>query len=152
MLGNKWLIRSMQNSNLSRISLVHHIGRRGSFLLFLSLLDLIYSFSLAFPSPTAVKGSSLLFLASIFPLDIWALLWGLVGLNCLIFAFKSRDAPGFASAMFLKVLWALTFLLGWIFAGVERGYLSTAIWGAFAAVLWLVSTWPESGRSEEMLS
>jgi len=41
------------------------------------------------------------------------------------------------------VLWALVFLLGWVFADVERGYLSTAIWGAFAAVLALIATWPE---------
>jgi hypothetical protein len=48
--------------------------------------------------------------------------------------------------MFVKVLWAVTFLLDWLFADVERGYLSTAIWRAFAAVLGLIATWPDDAR------
>jgi len=127
----------------------YRVGRRGVFLLFLSLLDIVYASGLAFPTETAKNGDALLFLANILPLDIWALLWFITGVICFIFAFKARDAPGFAVAMFIKVLWALVFLLGWMFAGVERGYLSTAIWGAFAAVLWLISTWPEPTKIRE---
>ena len=127
----------------------YRVGRRGFFLLFLSTLDIIYAFSLAFPTKTATNSFTLSFLATILPLNVWALLWALVGVSCFFFAFKSKDAPGYAAAMFLKVLWALIFLLGWIFAGVERGYLSTTIWGAFAAVVWLISTWPEPSNIQE---
>ena len=77
------------------------------------------------------------------PLEVWGALWATVGTLCFVFAFMQQDAPGYAAAMFIKVLWALVFLLGWAFADVERGYLSTAIWGAFAAVLALIATWPE---------
>jgi hypothetical protein len=119
------------------------IGRRGSFLLFLSLLDLIYGYALAFPTPAARLNPTYSFLAEILPLWAWSLLWVGVGIVCAVFAFKQRDAPAYAAAMFIKILWALTFLLGWIFADVERGYLSTAIWGAFALIVILIATWPE---------
>jgi hypothetical protein len=123
------------------------IGRRGAFLLFLSLLDLIYGFSLAFPGK-AVSNPIYIYLASIAPIGMWSVLWTAVGIICLVFAFKEKDAIAFTAAMFIKVLWALLFLFGWFFAGVDRGYLSTAIWGSFAAVLALVSTWPDPLKHE----
>jgi hypothetical protein len=128
--------------------LFERIGRRGAFLLFLALLDLVQGYAMAFPTPRAVQNPTYQFLASIAPLWVWALLWTVVGVICLVFAFKQQDAPGYAAAMFIKVLWALVFLLGWIFADVERGYLSTAIWAAFAAVLALISSWPEPRESQ----
>jgi hypothetical protein len=136
----------VSESNLSKNSfkrLALRVGRRGAFLLFLAILDWIYAYALAFPTPVAIKSPTYTFLATTFSLPVWASVWAIVGTICFVFAFRERDAPGYAAAMFLKILWAVTFLLGWIFADVERGYLSTAIWGAFAAVLALISTWPE---------
>lgn len=126
------------------------IGRRGAFLIFLALLDLIYAYGLAFPTERSVNSPTSKFLASTMPLWAWGALWAVVGLVCLFFAFRIKDRIGYAAAMFIKVLWALMFLLGWLFADVERGYLSTAIWGAFAAVLWLISGWQENPRDPEV--
>lgn len=123
--------------------LIHRIGRRGAFLAFLALLDVIYSYALLYPTPRAASNPTYVFLAAVMPLWAWGLLWGAVGAICLLYALKKHDGPGYAAAMFLKVLWALMFLLGWLFADVERGYLSTAIWGAFAAVLAIIASWPE---------
>lgn len=122
------------------------LGRRGSFLLFLALLDLVYGFSLLLPTADARINPSFLFLANILPLELWGLLWLAVGLVCLVFAFRKQDSFGFAAAMFLKILWAMTFLLGWIFVGLPRAYLSATIWGAFVIIIWLISTWPEGGK------
>lgn len=126
------------------------IGRRGAFLLFLALLDLIYAYGLAFPTARSAYSPTSLFLADTMPLWAWGALWGAVGLSCLFFAFRRKDRIGYAIAMFLKVLWALMFLLGWLFADVERGYLSTAIWGAFGAVLWIIAGWQENQRDPEV--
>lgn len=125
--------------------LVHKVGRRGAFLTFLALLDLVYAYSLFFPTEQSRRNPTSLFLADIAPLWFWGVLWGAVGLACAFFVFRRKDAPAFAAAMFIKVLWSLTFLIGWIVGLVERGYLSTAIWGAFALVVALISTWPEPG-------
>lgn len=133
----------MEKVRSSLIALSQRTGRRGAFLLFLSLLDLVYAYGLAFPTPRAASNPTYQFLASTLPLEVWGALWAVVGTLCFVFAFRQQDAPGYAAAMFIKVLWALVFLLGWMFADVERGYLSTAIWGAFAAVLALIATWPE---------
>lgn len=131
-----------------RGALTHQIGRRGSFLAFLFLLDAIYAYSLFFPTTQSLQTPTSVFLLHIAPLWVWGLLWGAAGLVCLFYAFHRNDAPGFAAAMFMKTLWSLTFLLGWLFAGVERGYLTATIWGAFAAVCLLISTWPEPPGNE----
>ncbi|SRR6266536_3075455 len=130
--------------------LVHRVGRRGAFLLFLALLDWVYAIGLAFPSPSIIRNPIYLFLTDILPLQLWSFIWATVGTVCLIYAFRRYDAPAYAAAMFLKTLWALIFLLGWMFASVERGYLATAVWGSFAAVLSLIATWPEPVRLEKL--
>lgn len=127
----------------------HKIGRRGAFLLFLSLLDFVYSFGLFNPTPQSLKNPTYIFLQTALGLKFWGSLWLITGFICLIFAFRKKDAYGFAAAMFIKILWALLFLLGWLFAGVERGYLSTAIWGGFAATLALIASWPEPHHKEK---
>src|SRR5687768_11084491 len=94
--------------------LIQHIGRRGAFLLFLALLDLIYGYSLLFPTLRSLTNPTTLFLVEIAPLSVWGGLWLAVGILCLIFAFRRRDTIGFAAAMFLKVFWGLVFLFGWM--------------------------------------
>lgn len=125
------------------VNIFRRVGRRGSFLLFLALLDVTNAFALATPDKQASSMPAYVFLASILPLWCWAIPWAGVGLLCLFYAFRKNDAVAYGVAMFLKVFWALVFLLGWIFVHVDRGYLSTTVWGAFAAVLLLIATWPE---------
>lgn len=119
------------------------IGRRGCALLFLALLDLVYCVSLLAPSRTLRVSPSFQFLGKVMPIGCWAALWGLAGVICLAFAFRRRDQPGFAAAIGLKVLWGTVYLGGWLFADLERGYVSAAIWLAFAAFVALLAGWPE---------
>jgi len=128
---------------MAKHPILRKIGRRGTFLLFLTILDYIYAFSLVFPSPNSVIQPTYSFLAAVLPLEIWAMLWAVVGTICLVYAFKKDDSPGYAVAMFIKILWAVIFLLGWLWADVDRGYLSATIWGAFAGVLGIIATWPD---------
>jgi predicted MFS family arabinose efflux permease len=123
--------------------LAHRVGHRGSALLFFALLDLIYCISLLFPPERTRRTESFLFLAAMLPLWVWAALWGAVGAVCLVFAFRRRDQPGFASAIGIKVLWAGVYLGGWIAGHLERGYVSAVVWGALAALAGLLSSWPE---------
>lgn len=133
-------------------NLLYPVGRRGAFLIFLAMLDWVYGLALLYPSPQSLTNPTYVFLNRIFPLPVWASLWIIVGTLCFAFAFRVNDAIGYAAAMFIKVLWGLTFLLGWIFAGVERGYLSAAIWLAFAGLLALVATWPDEYKAHGIAS
>lgn len=120
------------------------IGRRGAMLLFLACLDVIYATSLAHPPAESARNASLLYVSTIAPLWCWAALWGGVGVVCLVQAFVRHDQIAFTAAMGLKVLWGLTFLLGWLFVGLDRGWVSAVVWLAFAAEVYVVSGWPEA--------
>jgi hypothetical protein len=119
------------------------VGRRGSALLFFAVLDLIYSFSLYHPAPRAAATPAFVFIAGIVPLWAWATLWLVVGLLCLVGAFVREDSFAWAAAMLLKVLWGSVFLTGWWLAGLERGWVSAAIWLCSAALVALLAGWPE---------
>lgn len=129
-----------------RSRIVSTIGRRGCFLLFLSMLDIVQAYGLIFPTPTVLESQSYIFLSSLMPLHVWGTLWGVVGIVCLYYAFKRDDMVAFSAGMFIKSLWAFMFLLGWALAGIERGYLLSAIWGAFALTLAMVATWSEDAH------
>lgn len=131
--------------NLPRAArtVVLRVGRRGYFLLFLALLDAVYGASLLNPTPRSLDNPTTQFLLRVLPLPAWACVWLLVGAICLVSAFRFNDAAGFAAAMGLKTLWGSLFLIGWVVADVERGYLSAVIWLAFAGLLALVVPWPD---------
>lgn len=118
------------------------IGRRGCALLFFSLLDLVYAASLV----NAPENGAYRFLAGVLPLPVWAGLWAAVGLLCAIQAFMRSDRAAFAAASLIKVVWGIIQLLGWVLAGVERGYVSAAIWLALAAFVHVIAGWPEPPR------
>lgn len=121
------------------------VGRRGRALIFFGSLDLIYAVSLAAPGAQAQKTPFFLWLTSVLPLPLWAALWAVVGINCLVHAVRRRDGIGYAGAIFLKVGWGLVSLGGWIAGGIERGYVSAAIWLGLAYLVWVLAGWPESG-------
>jgi hypothetical protein len=124
------------------------IGRRGAALLFFAFLDLVYCWSLLDPPASARRSPSFVFLAGVAPLWAWAAAWGGVGVTCLVFALRREDAPAFTAAIGLKVMWGLLFAGGWLFAGLERGYVSAAVWLAFASLVGLLAGWPEVPRGE----
>ena len=123
-----------------------HVGLRGRVLLFFGCLDLIYAISLIAPDQETRGRAFFVWLASIFPLWAWAGLWGAVGLICLWQALCRRDQIGFTAAACLKVFWGLACTGGWLVGGVERGYVSAAIWLGLAYLMARVlAPWPEPG-------
>jgi hypothetical protein len=125
----------------------HHawrrLGRRGTALLFLCFIDLIFAYGYLWPGPRDTWSPSMEFVATVAPLPVWALLWGAVGLVCLQQAFRDNDKVGFGCAVMIKVLWALLHLLGTLVGDLDRGHLYIAVWMAGAGWVWIISTWPE---------
>lgn len=129
------------------------VGRRGATLLFLACVDFAYAGSLAKPAAETAQLSTTRFIAALLPLWVWAAVWGVVGVVCVAGAFTRADRWAFAAAMSLKVLWGVTFMLGWAFAGLDRGWISGIIFAAFAAFTFMVSGWPEppaAGRGQKV--
>lgn len=120
-----------------------HVGRRGEFLLFLVILDVLYGLSLLSPMASARQTPTVRFLAAVMPLPWWAVLWLAVGAVCLVGAFTVADRFAFAAATGLKVLWGSMFLLGWLAGVIERGWVSAVIWLIFAAWVMRLASWPE---------
>jgi hypothetical protein len=123
------------------------IGRRGSSLLFLALLDVVYGTGLAFITDIGRVAASYQFMAQVAPLEVWASVWYLVGAVCLVQAFMLRDQVAFGCAVALKTTWGGITLLGWAVHGVPRGYVSAAIWLAFAGWVFIISGWSENDRN-----
>lgn len=122
-----------------------HLGRRGRVLLFFGCLDLVYALSLAAPGAEVRRTAFFTWLAHIAPLWLWAGAWAGVGAVCLWQAFCRRDRIGYTAAIALKVCWGLVCVGGWLFGGVERGYVSAAIWLGLAWMVGTLAGWPEPG-------
>lgn len=113
------------------------IGKRGAALSFFVVLDFAFCFGLLeVPRPLS---SFYLWMDSIIPLTVWAAVWGITGLVCLVFMFLIHDTPAFMMAVGLKIGWGLLSLLGWVAGVADRGYLSAVIWLGFAALVFLIA-------------
>lgn len=114
------------------------VGRRGVTLLFLALLDLLYPIGLA-GQPDSVRAGY----EVIAPWQVWACLWVLVGLVCLIQAFAHWDRVAFTVAVAIKVAWGSVSLIAWVTGVSPRGWLPALVWLAFSGLIAVISTWPE---------
>lgn len=120
-----------------RSALATRLGRRGAALLFFTMLDSVYCYGLlTLPRPLAPFYA---WMNAVVPLSVWAAGWGLVGLACLLYAFRAYDTPAFMAAVSLKVGWGLLSFFGWIAGAVDRGYVSTVVWLGFAAFVFLIA-------------
>lgn len=122
------------------------LGRRGASLLFFALVDLVYATALGFAPTQTARSSSYAFLASILPLWAWALPWGVVGLLCVYYALRAEDRVAFAAVSALSVGWSVLNLAGWMLGEIPRGFVTAAVWAAFAAFCQMIAGWPERAR------
>ncbi len=125
--------------------LVERIGRRGAALAFFALLDLVYAYSLFFPAAETRRTSTTRFIESVAPLPLWGALWAGAGLACLVCVLRVYDRIGFAATMAVQTLWGLLFAVATV-VGVERAYLSAALWLCAAGWVAIISGWPEPPR------
>ncbi len=126
--------------------LVRRVGRRGAALLFFAVLDVIYGWALLVPTSSALTSPGYRWLASVLPLQVWGGIWLLAGVLCLVGAVVHEDTAAWVAAMSIKVMWGLLWFLGWAIAGVERGWVSAAVWLPMAALVALLASWPEPGN------
>jgi hypothetical protein len=126
------------------------IGRRGAFLGFLALLDLVVGFSLTQPLPFGLTAKVLYQpFVMIMPLRLWALWWISTGLVALVACVWTRIRPAmFGLGALLKTAWGLGYLVGWAadMPAFGRGYYGTAVWISFAFVTLTVAGWRENGE------
>jgi hypothetical protein len=123
-------------------SLVVRVGRRGSYLLFLALLDLVYGWSLISIANPLLNHIDL----GLSPLT-WGIMWAVTGLVCLIEAFATLDRLAFTMAVLLKFLWGTTMILSWwLTATNPYGWIGGTVFLAFAAATAVISFWPEQRR------
>jgi hypothetical protein len=122
-----------------------HVGKRGRVLAFFGALDVVYAVSLAAPDATTRNTPFFGWLGQIAPLWAWSLMWAMVGAVCLWQALCRRDGIGFAAAIALKICWGGVCLGAWLFGGVDRGYVSAAIWLGLAYFVSTIAGWPEPG-------
>jgi len=81
---------------------------------------------------------------AVMPMPAWAALWGGVGALTGVGAGWRPARPwAFATAALVKATWGMVYLVGWLAGDMPRGYLSAAIWCTFAAVVLIISAWPE---------
>jgi hypothetical protein len=119
--------------------LLHRIGHRGAFLLFLSLLDFLYGYSLLAIPRQQWQG--------VLPMQVWGWIWIAGGFICLIGATLKHDRIPFAAAATLKAGWATAWVKIWLFdPNTKLAWVSVAVWSAFSALVVIVSTWPEVRR------
>jgi DMSO reductase anchor subunit len=128
--------------------ILRRAGRRGAALLVFAFIDVVLGWSLVDPS-TRKQTAALPMYAAIqkaAPLPVWGALWLAVAAVCVVFAFRRRDAPAYACAVGIKLVWAVGFLASWAFYGAARSWLAAATWGVVAALVYLISGWPEPDR------
>jgi hypothetical protein len=125
--------------------LVLRVGRRGAALLAFSSIDVVIGVS--FMNPDAAAQTKALpayaALLRVAPLPVWAWLWLAVAVACLVGAFCEMDRVAFGAAIGIKIVWASGFLAAWIFYDAQRAWLSAATWGVVAALVLVISGWPE---------
>jgi len=121
---------------------MHRIGHRGSFLLFLALLDVLYGYSLWVTPPfQQIYNLSLSWTA-------WGAIWVSAGVILLIGAFVRDDRVPFAVASSIKAAWAAVWFKIWVLTPhvLPRAWVSVVIWLSFSALVGVISTWPEGHR------
>ena len=114
------------------------IGRRGTTLLFLALVALLYPIGLAGQPPAARQGYEL-----IAPWQVWAGAWAVTGGLCLAQAFMRRDRVAFTAAVAILLAWGSTALAAWLMGINPRGWLSALVWLALGGLIAVISTWTE---------
>jgi hypothetical protein len=122
------------------IWLVHKLGRRGAFLLFLTILDACYGYALVSTSLRALETGPDLLL----PPHVWGWIWVGVGVVCLTGAVSRRDYFQFAVAATLKAAWAAVYADIWVVQHGQLAWISVVVWGCFSMLVLVVASWPES--------
>lgn len=113
------------------------VGRRGLFLAFLAILDVIYGYFVLNPPP----GSPGQYYP-LLPEDTWGILWLVTGTACALGIFTRRDRIPYTMGALMMTAWGLRYAYLW-YLGIAYAWVSTAVWLAFAFTIVVIASWPE---------
>lgn len=129
------------------IRLRRRIGRRGCALLFFAMLETSYATSLVCVDPA--PGGANAFLATLLPLWVWSVPWGVAALLGTVQAFTVEARAAFAMTSALSAGWAVLHVAGLLLGALStRAFVGGAIWLAFAAFCQVIAGWPEAARRD----
>lgn len=122
-----------------------HVGHRGAVMAFLTMLDILFGYSLGVePGPQANYNLVL-------SLHAWSLVWFGVGVLLATGISATRDKFHYGIAVALKVAWSIVLLRAWMFEGYARGWVTALIWGGFAVLIFIIASWPEGSIRKKPL-
>lgn len=127
--------------------MLKYTGRRGATLLLLAFLDVAIGYSV-FSAESSGRAEVYSGQADLFPLWVWAVAWWGTAVILAFSAFRRHDAVGFGLASGIKLVWALSFAVGFFFHAQDRAWISAVTWLAIAIWLQIVSAWPEERHYE----
>ena len=114
------------------------VGRRGTALAILAILDISYGTSLlAGHIPAATIADEIL------PLTWWGWTWISIGLFLATGIPRVADHWQFAVAALFKSFWALMITWYWVTHHTHGGWGAAGTWLGLAAMVLLISGWPE---------
>lgn len=152
------MIRDLLLSLDHRVALVvswiaRRVGRRGATLLTLATVDLVIGVLLINPDlhDQTVRVPSYRLIVYV-PLPVWGCIWIVVGLVCLVSAWRRSDRLAFGLAIMIKLLWGGLILGAWLFKGAPLAWAGAVVWFALAAWVAISSGWPERPNGPDRLS
>lgn len=119
----------------------YRIGRRGATLIFLGLLDVLFGYSFIVAPATTTRGINYLL-----PYAVWGWVWIAAGIVCFVLAPAHVDRAAFALAALVMSAWGLANGYVWLTQDIPRLWVSAVIWLAFAGLILIISSWPESAE------
>ena len=128
---------------------------RGRFLVLFATIYTCFGYSYIVEGATTQRRSVFVWLPDMVPMMVLSTPWFLAAVIALMSAFKRSlfrtDRYGFMALATVPCVWALTFLFAHFAGRAPTGWISTLIYGGFAAIVVVVSSWPNpptlDGRS-----
>jgi hypothetical protein len=132
--------------------LVHRVGRRGYFLILLSVVDAFYGYRMLWPE-SAGQAEQNRYLSEVIDslgerpsLWCWAVLWWGAGACCLVSAFRKQDYLGFGAAFTMKVIWVAGNVAAGL-NGMPGWQLRSVVWAFIGSTVLVIAKWPEPHNS-----
>lgn len=115
----------------------NRVGRRGLFLSFLAILDLIIGYFLI-KVPVTVASEPY----PVMSRDAWAGLWLATALVCISGIAVRKDNIAYGMAAFTKAAWGLRYIYLW-YQGIAFAWVSAVVWICFSLTVLVIASWPE---------
>jgi len=126
-------------------------GKRGAACIWFGIVFIIIGLSFVIGEQSPTLKVNLQFLTNVLPLDVWGSFWTLGGITFLVAAFWKRlELVAFMLGIAITANWSVGYAIQAAFGESSRGWVSAAIYGFFAVLILLISTWAEPVADVEM--